>query len=735
GVVRLYSGANGSLLWSIQGPNSGSSFGASLAALGDVDGDGRGDLAIGAPLANLTGAVGCGIVRVVSGASGATLRQFRGDSAGDHLGWSVGCAGDVDHDGVPDVLGGAVDDDDTGDSAGSVRVWSGATGAVIHTYFGGTMRELLGSSVDGGADVDGDGTNDLVAGGAYFSSAPQGGVVRVFSGATFAMLWSTAIAPARDALGSSVAFVGDLDGDGRSEVLAGARQPFAGAAGYARLYSGANGALLRHIAAGSLQRAFGTSVTAAGDIDFDGLPEFAIGAPDSSTGGTLSGVVRLYSGATAAVLTDYVGLTGSHLGTSVRGGGDISGEGFPDLLLGAPTETAAGIQAGAAYAFRGSDAPPPDSDGDGTPDIFDGCPNDPHKIAPGACGCGVADTDSDGDGVANCNDGCPDDAGKLAPGACGCGIADTDSDGDGTPDCNDGCPSDPNKIAPGVCGCGVADTDSDGDGALDCVDGCPNDAGKMAPGACGCGIADTDSDGDGMPNCNDGCPNDPHKIGPGSCGCGVADIDSDGDGTPDCHDGCPLNASLTSPGPCGCVAATDIDNDGTPDCLDGCPEDPLKVLAGVCGCGHPDVDVDHNGVFDCLENMSPLAADVLELRYGSNVPQHLTLRAGQAHAGRRFLMLGSLHGTEPGFDMQGVHVPLVIDSYLQHNLLPHFPSAIVPVLGILDAEGVGHVEIQVSKLHGRGAWVGRTIHHAYIVLGEGCSVKFASNAVPLKILP
>ncbi|HUR27905.1 MAG TPA: integrin alpha, partial [Planctomycetota bacterium] len=126
GVVRLYSGANGSLLWSIQGPNSGSSFGASLAALGDVDGDGRGYLAIGAPLANATGAVGCGIVRVVSGASGATLRQFRGDSAGDHLGWSVGCAGDVDHDGVPDVLGGAVDDDDTGDSAGSVRVWSGA---------------------------------------------------------------------------------------------------------------------------------------------------------------------------------------------------------------------------------------------------------------------------------------------------------------------------------------------------------------------------------------------------------------------------------------------------------------------------------------------------------------------------------------------------------------------------------------------------------------------------------
>jgi hypothetical protein len=50
----------------------------------------------------------------------------------------------------------------------------------------------------------------------------------------------------------------------------------------------------------------------------------------------------------------------------------------------------------------------PDSDGDGTDDCIDGCPNDPGKIAPGTCGCGVADTDSDGDGTPNCNDGCPE---------------------------------------------------------------------------------------------------------------------------------------------------------------------------------------------------------------------------------------------------------------------------------------------------------------------------------------
>lgn len=78
-----------------------------------------------------------------------------------------------------------------------------------------------------------------------------------------------------------------------------------------------------------------------------------------------------------------------------------------------------------------------DTDGDGTPDLIDNCPNDPTKTEPGICGCGVADTDSDGDGVADCNDGCIDDPNKTAPGACGCGVADTDSDGDGNPDCNE----------------------------------------------------------------------------------------------------------------------------------------------------------------------------------------------------------------------------------------------------------------------------------------------------------
>ncbi|MFZ9688439.1 MAG: lamin tail domain-containing protein [Phycisphaerales bacterium] len=138
--------------------------------------------------------------------------------------------------------------------------------------------------------------------------------------------------------------------------------------------------------------------------------------------------------------------------------------------------------------------PDPDTDGDGTTDSQDGCPNDPNKIAAGACGCGVADTDTDNDGTADCVDGCPSNAALTDPVTY---YLDADGDGFGgatattecstTPpagyvatstDCDDASAS----IRPGAielcdgvdqdCD-GTADEgfpDSDGDGIADCVD-------------------------------------------------------------------------------------------------------------------------------------------------------------------------------------------------------------------------------------------------------------------------
>lgn len=131
----------------------------------------------------------------------------------------------------------------------------------------------------------------------------------------------------------------------------------------------------------------------------------------------------------------------------------------------------------------------------------------------------IPEADTDGDGTTDCGDECPDDPLKTITGDCGCGASETDSDSDTYADCVDGCPNDPEKVNPGSCGCGTAETDTDGDTYADCVDGCPNDPFKMAPGTCGCGEADADDDNDGLLDCFDACPNGPE---PGS-GCDDGD--------------------------------------------------------------------------------------------------------------------------------------------------------------------------------------------------------------------
>ena len=110
-----------------------------------------------------------------------------------------------------------------------------------------------------------------------------------------------------------------------------------------------------------------------------------------------------------------------------------------------------------------------DSDADGVADCLDQEINSPCPEYVDEYGVSF---DTDSDGIADCNDGCPDDSDKVAPGDCGCGVAETDTDNDGLADCIDGCPEDPNKTETGDCGCGVADTDSDNDGISDCIDPC-----------------------------------------------------------------------------------------------------------------------------------------------------------------------------------------------------------------------------------------------------------------------
>jgi hypothetical protein len=179
----------------------------------------------------------------------------------------------------------------------------------------------------------------------------------------------------------------------------------------------------------------------------------------------------------------------------------------------------------------------------------------------------VADTDSDGDGTANCNDGCPNNPAKTSPGQCGCEVADTDSDGDGTANCNDGCPNNPAKTSPGQCGCDAPDTDSDGDLRADCVDNCPNTSNQDQ--------ADVDNDGRG-----DACDNCPAIANPSQSDCdanAVGDACDIAAGAPDCDlNGVPDSCDIAA-------GALDANANGVPDAC----ESPATAYCFGDGGGTP----------------------------------------------------------------------------------------------------------------------------------------------------
>ena len=232
GAVVVLSGVDGSPLGSIAGSQPGSEFGTSVAGVGDVDGDGFSDVVVGAPVHDPAGLVDAGRVELRSGATGALIVAVDGPEGGASFGQAVDLALDFDADGVLDFVAGAPFSSQGGASAGLARVCSGVDGSVLLER-SGWSAELFGYSVAGLGDADGDGTPDVAVGG---HGVGLGGGLRVFAGGSGALLHELSAGASGDRLGWSLAGAGDVDGDGRPDVIGGATQPFGGA-GYARVFS------------------------------------------------------------------------------------------------------------------------------------------------------------------------------------------------------------------------------------------------------------------------------------------------------------------------------------------------------------------------------------------------------------------------------------------------------------------------------------------------------------------
>lgn len=327
----------------------GETYGWAVADLADIDGDGVTDAISGAPF-NAENGPRTGRVEVRSGATGAVLFEFVGDSAEDMYGYSVADAGDVDGDGVNDIATGGPRADGF---LGQVVVWSGATGQQILKVQSPPSSLFLGAAVSGAGDVNGDGHADVLGGAPFSGQGFLHGEAYVFSGADGSILRTYTSEP-NAGFGWGAALTGDVDGDGVGEHIIGAP-----GLGYAEVYSGATGDLLYRFDADPTWGAYGQFfVAGAGDVNADCVPDFYVGdfgdRTDPSVPGPPNGAAYVYSGADGSVLMRLTGQPGDGMGPG-RGAGDANGDGYDDLAIGSYTNSDAAPQGGRVDIVSGAD--------------------------------------------------------------------------------------------------------------------------------------------------------------------------------------------------------------------------------------------------------------------------------------------------------------------------------------------------------------------------------------------
>jgi hypothetical protein len=366
GRVELVSGRTGQVLRTLVSAVPRDAFGAAVLGTGDLDSDGVSDLVVGSPREVCHDAIHLGAVRAYSGRDGSLLWLARCPATFEGTGFGAALAdlGDVDGDGVDDVVvGPCTDATGGGPQVASVRVLSGRDGSVVRVIrcassLGGNIPSF-GASVAGPGDVDGDGVPDVLVGAPFASfQVHEGGSVFLWSGRSGAFL-RRIDGTVPGARFGTVSKLGDVDQDGIPDFLIGASResisgPYAGAV---RVLSGRDSSLLL-LVRGYVGEELGTFLSGGVDVNGDGIPDFAAGAPWASVAGRPGGAVRVFSGRDGSLLTEVRGeLPFEYVGPCALAG-DLNGDGVGDLVVGAPGSGRIFAQSGSARVYLQGWEPP-----------------------------------------------------------------------------------------------------------------------------------------------------------------------------------------------------------------------------------------------------------------------------------------------------------------------------------------------------------------------------------------
>jgi len=282
GWVYVYSGADGSELHALSG-TAGEAFGFRACGVGDLDGDGHGELLIGA-WSNDSSAPNAGKAYVLSGSDGTLVREHAGVAPQGQFGHTVAAIGDVDGDGVGDYTVGAPGPYSPA-ARGETFVFSGATGSeLLPRLTPQSSGRIFGAWVPswGGADFNSDGTPDFTV-----TDLGDGGNDRgrlyVYDGATRALLYDVAGFSGNGGFGgvppNPPSQMGDVTGDGVPDILVGSWESKVGAfnGGQVDLLDGSVGTRLRTVTSSEPNVFLAGSAAGLNHVDGDAAPDFALG--------------------------------------------------------------------------------------------------------------------------------------------------------------------------------------------------------------------------------------------------------------------------------------------------------------------------------------------------------------------------------------------------------------------------------------------------------------------------